>query len=1198
MSAGSERTDRHAGSIPGAAATVVTDPPPPASRPGLIMSGVDTLVRLLALRERLDARAGLTTATMVSGYPGSPLGGLDLALEGQAETLAERRIVHRPGLNEELAAATVWGSQMGAASPYGTAADGARLDGVAGAWYGKTPGLDRCGDVMKHANALGSGPNGGVVMFCGDDPGAKSSTLACDSQYTFEDACVPVLYPADQQDVLDLGIHAFRMSRYAGPWVGMKIVTSVADGIGTVDLDPGRHAPADPPELLVDGRPWVHQPQSTIGPHAVPGQEALVSHDRLRAAAAYARHNGLDRVQGAGPGARLGVLCAGKTYVDVIQAFADLGVGPDDLADRGIRVLKLAMTYPLVEETAVEFAASVDQLVVVEEKRPFIETQLRAVLHEAGSLVPVVGKRDRDGRVLASSAGELDPTAVAAILTRVLPELARPRETAPGRRSLPLVALPGRPPGFCSGCPHNRSTVFPDGALVGGGVGCHGIMYFEARHLGMKSLPPTPMGAEGVPWIGLSPFVDEPHLIQNLGDGTLSHSGTLAIRASVAAGVNVTFKILYNTAVAMTGGQDVAGLMDVPSMTRALEAEGVSRIVVCAEEPGHYGRRARWARGVKVRGRDHLPAVQEELRAVAGVSVIIYDQRCAAESRRLRKRGLLPEPPRRVVINEAVCEGCGDCGTKSNCLSVLPRDTEFGEKRHIHDLSCNRDYTCLDGDCPSFVTVTPKRASTRRGSKPKPASRPALPSGVLPVPAFAPVAGRYGIYFTGVGGTGVVTANRIIAAAAESAGYAVGGLDQTGLSQKAGAVVSHLHLAADREALGAAAIGPGGADLYLSGDILQAAGPAQLDRVDPGRTIAVVDPAVTPTAAMLQSELAVPELAVLRQAVADRVGPDRATFIDAKRIAEAVFANHVLANVILLGAAFQLGGLPVGLDDVDAAMPGRNRTSTANRGAFEWGRWAAHDPAAVEAALAGTGDAGDLFDPSPGALVAAERLVAARDLPADLRELVTRRAAQAVDYQNEARARRFLDLVGEAAGHDDAAHGFALTRAVAESWFKLLTYKDEYEVARLHLKVDYDRVAGDLGIEGRYAVTYHLHPPILRRLGMTKKLPMGRPYAVAFHALRGMKRLRGTPLDVFGWDRDRRTERAVIEEYEHLVRDRLAAAGPAGQADPAGYDGLVRIAESALGIKGYGPIKEDAVVRWRAAVATGVGSGPAADRSA
>ncbi|MFI0354999.1 indolepyruvate ferredoxin oxidoreductase family protein [Actinomadura sp. 9N407] len=1143
-----------------------------------ILSGVETLARLLVLREELDARDALKTATMVSGYPGSPLGGFDLALDRMADLLAERRIVHRPGLNEELAAATVWGSQMGAVIEY----DG--IDGVAGAWYGKGPGLDRCGDALRHANAMGSGPNGGVVMFCGDDPGAKSSTLACDSQFTFEDACVPVLYPGDQQDVLDLGVHAFRLSRYSGAWAGMKIVTAVADGVGTVDLDPGRHTPGEPAE--VDGRPWRHRPLATIGPHAVPDQEALVVEHRLRAAQAYARHNGLDRVVGAEPGARLGVVCAGKTYFDVIQAFADLGITIGDLAGAGVRILKLGMTYPLVEETIREFAASVDELVVIEEKRPFVETRLRSVLHEAGSRVPVSGKRDRSGQVLAPTAGELDPSAIAGILIRALPALApRPvpekaREKARTTIELPLVQAPSRSPAFCSGCPHNRSTVVPEGALAGGGVGCHGIMYFEARQRDLRSLPPTPMGAEGVPWLGLSPFVAEPHVFQNLGDGTLSHSGTLAIRASVAAGAAITFKILYNAAVAMTGGQDVTGLMDVPAMTRALEAEGVRKIVVCAEEPGRYGRKARWASGVEVLGRDRLPEVQEELRGAPGVTVIIYDQRCAAEARRLRKRGLLPEPPRRVVINEGVCEGCGDCGVKSNCLSVLPSDTEFGEKRRIHDPSCNRDYTCLEGDCPSFVTITARRGGKRKArADGRSTARPVPPSGSLPDAPVPSVDGRFGIYFTGIGGTGVITANRVIASAAEAAGFVIGGVDQTGLSQKAGAVVSHLNLAASKSALGSAAVSGGGADLYLSGDILQAAGAQHLAKVRPGRTIAVVDRNLTPTAAMLQSDLAAPDLAELERAITDRAGAGRVAFLDSRRIAEAAFADHLLANVVLLGAAFQLGGLPIPLAHIERAMGRQGEAAAPNREAFAWGRWAVHDPAAVEAALdaaerATDGRTGDVFDPSPGALAAAAELLGRRDLPAGLLGLLTRRAAQAIDYQDARRARRFLDLVERAAAHDDAEHGWELTRAVAESWFKLLTYKDEYEVARLHLRTDHDRTARDLGIEGAYSVTYHLHPPILRRLGMKKKLPMGRPYQMAFHVLRRMRRLRGTRFDVFGWDPDRRTERAVIEEYERLIGEALV---PPEQP----YDALVRLAGSALSIKGYGPIKEASVAAWR-----------------
>ncbi|ROO86231.1 indolepyruvate ferredoxin oxidoreductase [Actinocorallia herbida] len=1124
-----------------------------------VLSGVDALVRLLVLRRILDERDGLKTATMVSGYPGSPLGTFDLALDGLGDALTENRIVHRPGLNEELAAAIVWGSQMGAAVAY----DG--VDGVAGVWYGKGPGLDRSGDALKHANAMGAGPHGGAVLFCGDDPAAKSSTLACDSQYAFQDACVPVLVPGDQQDVLDLGVHAFRMSRYAGAWVGLRVVTAVADGVGTLDPEPGRHTPRDPEGVVIDGSPWRHVPQRTIGPHAVPGQEALVAEHRLRAARAYARHNGIDRVSGAAPGARLGVICSGKTYFDLRQACADLGTTPERL---GMRVLKLGMVFPLVEETVLEFAESVAELVVIEEKRAFVETQVRAVLHEAGRTVPVRGKRDASGKPLVPVAGELDAGAVAGVLVRLAPDAA----PEPARRPpLPLLQLAGRAPGYCSGCPHNRSTVVPEGALAGGGVGCHGILYFEARQEALRRLPPTPMGAEGVPWIGLAPFVAEPHLIQNLGDGTLSHSGTLAIRAAVAARAPVTFKILYNAAVAMTGGQDVTGLLDVPSLTRALEAEGVGKIVVCAEEPGRYGRRARWAPGVEVLHRDALDATQERLRREPGVTVIVYDQRCAAESRRLRKRGLLPEPPRRVVINEAVCEGCGDCSAKSNCLSVLPVETEFGIKRQIHDPSCNRDYTCLDGDCPSFVTLEPVRRGRRRARKD---ARPVLPSGHLPTPEPARIEGRFGVYFTGIGGTGVITAVRAVARAAEIAGLAVGGMDQTGLSQKAGAVVSHLHLAPDRHALGAAAVSEGGADLYLSGDILQAASAAHLAKVRPGRSLAVVDPALTPTAAMLQRDDAGADVADLRAAIGGRTGADRTVFVDARRIAERVFADHLPANIVLLGAAFQRGGLPVPLTAIEAAL-GAGRAGEAGLAAFAWGRWAVHDPAAVESALSGAAGGG-LTDPSAKALAGARALMEGGDLPAELEGLLLRRTAQTIDYQDAGRGRRYLSLVSRTARQDSPEQGWAFTRAAAESWFKLLTYKDEYEVARLHLKVDYDALAADMGIEGAYKVVFQLHPPILRRLGLDHKLPLGRPYELGFHLLRRMRRLRGTHFDPWAFDRDRRLERALIKEYEALIDDVLAGDLP--------YADRVAAAASALDIKGYSTIKEAAAAAWRAKV--------------
>lgn len=1151
--------------------------PEGAARPSVAtLSGVETVVRLLMLRHLLDARGGLNTATMVSGYPGSPLGGLDLTIEAQADVLGQHRVRHQPGLNEELALATVWGSQMGRAVEY------AGVDGVAGVWYGKTPGLDRCGDVLRHANAMGAGPNGGVVMFCGDDPTAKSSTLAYESQYAFQDACVPLLFPGNQQEVIDLGVHAFWLSRFAGPIVGMKIMTAVADGTGTVDFGEARIAPPIFPEVEIGGRRWIHQPLATIGPHKVPDQELLVTHSRLAAAKAYVRANALDRIVGAGPGARLGILCAGKTFHDLVQAFSDLGLGIEDLEAQGVRVLKLAMTYPIVEQTLIEFARSVDLLLVIEEKRPFVEDQARAILHEAGVATPLLGKRDGDRLPLVSAVGELSSADIVEILARVLPELAERRRADPLEALLPALQIPPRPPSYCSGCPHNRSTVVPEGELAGGGVGCHGILYFEARQLGVQKMPPPPMGAEGVPWIGLAPFVDTPHLLQNLGDGTFSHSGILAIRASVAAGVNTTFKILYNSTVAMTGGQDVTGLLDVPALTRALEAESVRRIVVCSDDPGRYGDSARWAPGVQVRDREDLPEVQEELRHVSGVTVIIYDQRCATEARRLRKRGLLETPAARVVINDSVCENCGDCVVKSNCVSVQPRVTEFGPKKRIDQLTCNRDYTCVEGDCPSFVTITPRESG--KPAKPglsRSKVRPVLPGGDLPEAAAAPVSGQFGIYFTGIGGTGVVTANRTLAAAAEAAGLLVIGLDQTGLAQKGGAVVSHLRLARTQDALGSATIGSGGADLYLSGDLLQAAGPLHLDRIKPGRSIAVIESDLTPTAAMIQTGGAAPDVSALRKQVTNRVAGGRAAFVETKRIADLVFSDAVLANMVLLGAAYQLGGLPFTLADMLSAFERQGRTGAKSRAAFEWGRWAVHDPEAVAAALAAAETKGRTvpaspFEPSPGALEAAATIVGARRLPESLTALLVRRTAQVIEYQGKGLTRRFLDLVEHAAARDSGADDWALTRAVAEGWFKLLTYKDEYEVARLHSATSYDDIARDMGIEGGFDVRYHLHPTFLRRLGLRHKLVMGKPLELTFAVLKHLKPLRGTPFDVFGWDPERRLERAVAAEYEATMREAL---------DALPYDVALELASSPAQVRGYGPVKERNIAAWRQRVA-------------
>jgi indolepyruvate ferredoxin oxidoreductase len=1149
-----------------------------------LLSGVDTIANLLVARRALDLRLGLDTATFVSGYPGSPLGAADLAIGRLGNQLAANRIHHRPGLNEELAATAVWGSQMGAALPY----EG--LDGVVGAWYGKGPGLDRSGDVLKHANMMGTGPGGGAVLFVGDDPTAKSSTLPYDTNLALADASIPVLVPADQQDLFDLGMEAFRLSRFCGSWVGVRIVTAVADGIGAVDTsidrfvaDAGNPAhPADP-EVIIDGQPWRHQPGGKLV--GAGDLESLWLDRRLRAAQGWVAARGLDVFAGAGAGARLGIVCAGKTYRDVLGALEAAGVGPDRLAAAGIRLVKLALTYPLVPARIIELADSVLEILVVEEKRPFIEQQVRAILQEAGRITPVQAKRDRQGEPLVPIAGELTPERVLTVLGRVLPDLAPPQTAPVGKARLPLTDVPTRTPAFCSGCPHNRSTVVPVGSITGGGVGCHGMIHFEPRHAAETFIPPTPMGAEGAHWIGLAPFVGDRHLFQNLGDGTFSHSGSLAIRACVAAGVHITFKLLYNSAVAMTGGQDVTGLMDIPALTRSLAAEGVSAMAVCTDDVTRYGRHAAFAPGVGVHPREDVVRVEEQLREAPGVSVLIYDQRCAAEARRLRKRGVLEEPPRRVVINQAVCEGCGDCSRISNCLSVLPVDTEFGERRQIHQSSCNKDYSCLEGDCPSFLTFEPvsRRRWRRKGaSGPSPtgagSSRPELPGSSLDPPAIPAIEHRFSVYVTGIGGTGIVTANRLVAHAALAAGYAVQGVDQTGLSQKAGAVVSHLHVAPEPGQISSATVADGQADLYLSGDILQAASATHLRKVTPGRTFAVVDSDFFPTASMLQNDLSL-DRSRLATALADAVGPERLRLLDTTGLAEAIFGSHLPANVMLLGTAFQLGALPLPLDAIRQAITEEGPSAAMNLEAFEWGRWLAVDPDRVHAAAKRTGTASaqsDLWEPSAPAIAAARLLLAGTFAPATLRPLLERRAAQLIDYQDTTLARRWLGLVEAAAQADDAGHDFALTEAVAEGWFKLLTYKDEYEVARLHLRLDLDEAAKGLGLGDGYQARYQLHPPTLRRLGVDHKIGVGPAWGQAmFRGLAAMRRVRGTPFDIFGYERHRREERQVVQDYDEMMGAALT------RVTAATYNEAVALARSASMIRGYEDIKSASIERWR-----------------
>ncbi|GGM46532.1 indolepyruvate ferredoxin oxidoreductase family protein [Dactylosporangium sucinum] len=1121
----------------------------------VVLTGTQAITRILLDRHRIDRAAGLRTGGLASGYPGSPLGGLDLTLHRAAATLAAEDIRHVPGVNEELAAAVVFGTQQ--PSPGGFR-DG--LQGVFGLWYGKSPGVDRCGDAFKHANQFGVSPFGGVVAVAGDDPAAKSSSLPNQSETAFYDALMPVLVPGSTQELLDYGVIGLELSRYCGCWVGLKVVTNVADSVGSVNLAPDRlslHRPA----LEIDGESWQHRQRVDLVPTILVDRERDLLERRHLAAVAFAAANGLNRIEGATAGARIGIVAAGKTYYDVRQALADLGLDDAGLRERGVRLLKLGMIYPLDPSIVDRFADGLDHVVVVEEKRDFIESALRNALYPTPHRPTVVGKRDRGGQLLVPAHGELGVDRIKPILRRELglPSPVRATTRSSGPIALPLLA---RTSAYCSGCPHNRSTVLPGGAVVGGGVGCHGMSYFDPRLADNQKLPVVPMGSEGVPWIGMAPFAQTGHIFQHLGDGTYSHSGLLAVRACVAAGVNITFKILFNGYVAMTGGQEIAGGMSVPALTRELAAEGVKQIIVCAEDTGRYRGVRDLADGVTVLPRDDVLAAQERLSAVEGVTVLIYDQVCAAEARRLRRTGKLPTPDRRVVINELVCEGCGDCGVQSNCLSVQPVETELGRKTQIHQTSCNSDFSCLDGDCPSFVTIR----TTAAARDPRRPRRPD-PQDVPPEPAAKASAGgkAYGVYLVGIGGTGVVTVNQILATAALLDGLHTAGLDQTGMSQKAGAVVSHLQISAAPVDDRTAAVTDGQADLYLVFDLLSGAAPQHLARADARRTVAVVASSLTPTSAVVTNiATSLPPAGALLDRIRGVAG--RTTAVDAARLSRTLFGDETTANVLLLGVAYQAGAVPLSAASIEEAIRLNGVAVDTNIAAFRAGRRHVVTPAEPDAPAppGRLGAAG--LDPAPAARDAVRRLLDGAGLPAAVREIAEPRAAELVDYQHARLARRYVDAVrGVVAAEAERFGTDAVSAEFARYLFKLLAYKDEYEVARLHLKVD-------LGAR----VRYHIHPPFLRALGLRRKLALGGWIRPAFAVLRAMRTVRGTPFDLFGLAAVRRVERSLPEEYTTAV---LAALRDDDR------DRCLAVAQAPDVVRGYETIKLANVARFRAMLA-------------
>jgi indolepyruvate ferredoxin oxidoreductase len=1125
----------------------------------IFLTGIQALVRMLLDRARHDERAGLRTAAYVSGYEGSPLAGYDLELARQAALLREHRVTHQPGVNEELAATAVSGTQLvGRPGEPGGVGD-AIYDGVTGVWYGKAPGLDRATDALRHANLIGASPTGGAVALVGDDPAAKSSTVPCSSELALADLGLPTFYPADAAEVLLHGLHAVELSRASGLWSAIKVGTAVADGAATAELSGLDWLPPDMGALPGGLVAYRHRPSARLlGPELAElerGQQLT----RLPIALEYIRRSGLNTITGAGAGqARIGLVAAGKTYLDLRQALDTLGL--TDLEAHGIRLLKLGVIFPLEPSVVAEFADGLDEIVVVEDKRPFIEDAVKSVLYGRPGAPAVHGKRGRDGSPLMASYGELDSDAVAAGLARHLEPLGVPvvRPAGPGTgRERVLLPLASRTPYFCSGCPHNSSTKVAPGTLVGGGIGCHAMVLLmpEAQVGSVTGL--SQMGGEGAQWIGLAPFVAQQHFVQNIGDGTFTHSGSLAIRAAVAAGVNITFKLLRNSAVAMTGGQQAMGELPVDRLLALLAAEGVGKVVVTSDDPVRLRRQL--GRRADVRHRDELLEVQRELAAIEGVTVLVHDQECAAEKRRKRRRGKAQGPAQRVFINERVCEGCGDCGAKSNCLSVQPIATEFGRKTAINQSSCNLDFSCLAGDCPSFVSITPAVPVRAQPGPVAPVDAPAEPAALFDADGFA-------LRITGVGGTGVVTIAQILATAAAAEGRQVRTLDQTGLAQKGGAVVSDLKIGTGRFEH-AAKLADGECDLYLGCDSLVATDGGNLRVADSGRTVAVVSTTEVPTGQMVVNTSArFPAQSQVMSAVEGSVASAR--FLDAAGLARELFDDEQYANMILVGVAYQDGALPIGAEAIEHAIRLNGVAVDANIAAFRRGRLSVSGPAPEE-----------LPFQEPQSEEPRSEEPRSEGEGQSLAQLLAVRVPELTAYQDAAYADRYRDLVERVLVREaDVAGDDLLARTVAANLFKLAAYKDEYEVARLSLDpVLTSRIEEQFGRGARYA--YRLHPPVLRSLGMQRKISLGPWFRPAFHTLVAMRRLRGTALDPFGRSEVRREERALLAEYRDVVTrlaENLTADNHERAVEIAGLPDLVR---------GYEDIKLRNVAAYRARLA-------------
>jgi indolepyruvate ferredoxin oxidoreductase len=1107
----------------------------------VFLTGTQALVRIPLMQRTLDRAAGLNTAGFVSGYRGSPLGAVDQELWRANAFLDENDIEFLPAVNEDLAATAVLGSQQVETDPHRT------VDGVFSLWYGKGPGVDRAGDALKHGNAYGSSPHGGVLVVAGDDHGCVSSSMPHQSDVAFLTFMMPWLNPANVAEFLEFGLYGIALSRYSGMWVGFKAISETVESAMSVQLPP--YPEFVIPEFEIPASGLHYRWPDLPGPQIEERLEA-----KKAATLAFARVNPIDRKIFDIPKARYGIVTTGKAHLDLMEALRMLGIDGAEARRIGLDVYKVGMVWPLEQQGALDFVQGKNEVLVVEEKRGIIESQLKEYFYDHPGRKPrrMVGKEDEKGARLVPWIGELAPVQLAQIVARRLDAefsglnlTARADKLLRGDSNLIKIDGANRMPYFCSGCPHNTSTRVPEGSSALAGIGCH----FMASWMDRETEGLLQMGGEGVNWITRSKFNGHRHIFQNLGDGTFYHSGSMAIRQALAAGTNITFKILFNDAVAMTGGQPVDGPISVPAIAHSVRAEGIDRIALLSDEPDQFDA-ADFPKGTTIQDRRELDAVQRELREIPGVTVLIYAQTCATEKRRRRKRGKMVDPKKFVVINDLVCEGCGDCSTESNCLSVIPKETPFGRKRQIDQNNCNKDYSCINGFCPSFVTVEGER-------QPPPAARDSgseLANALASVPA-APlpaIRGCYDLLVTGVGGTGVVTVGQLITMAAHLEGKGASVLDFMGFAQKFGTVISYIRIANEPAGINQVRIEQGRADALIGCDLVVSSSPRASVAYDPGYTRALVNTAEMTTADFVKHRDADMQAARRIKAIGDVIGSDNLATLDANAQAEKLLGNTIYANVMMLGCAWQKGLVPVSLEALKRAIELNGVEIDKNKQAFDWGRVAAVNPDALDAGAADEQD-----DHGDGTL---------------LQDIIQRRADFLLDYQDRALADRYLALVQRV--QDAAASNDALVEAVAKSYFKLLAYKDEYEVARLHTQTGFlDEIRATYGKNAK--IHFHMAPPLIARKkdarGRPRKKEFGRGTITLLKLLASMRRLRGTPLDIFRYSRDRRAERALITEFEGQVDEML------GRLSTDNVDAMRAAVAAYMDIRGYGPVKDQAI---------------------